>query len=106
MILLEGTYFEVTLLQSLDTPYRCERAWDGRTVGNVQGQRRAPEGIGICPRAFARDRVDDQLNIPLQHAIHHVWRSFIDFVDRLHGQTGPGDRRCRALRGQEAKAER
>ena len=42
MILLEGTYFEVTLLQRLDTPYRCKRAWDGRTVGNVQGQRRAP----------------------------------------------------------------
>ena len=95
MILLEGAHLQVTFLHRLDTAHRRKGAWNGCTVRNVQGQSRAPEGVGIGAGTFPRHRVDHELNIPLQHAIHHVWRPFIDFVNGLYDQTGPGNRRCR-----------
>src|SRR2546425_3720852 len=106
MVFLQALHAVLALEQRLDRADGGLRAIERGVVGNVLGDRRAPDDGRVLPGATVVRRVDDERNLASLHEVDHVRAvARADLVDRFHRHTVASQHACGARRGHQSEAE-
>src|SRR6266851_4338005 len=105
LILLQRTDAHLAGAQLRDGAHGGARRRDRRVVGHALHERRATNGKRILDGLGARGRVDDELDVARQQAIHAVWAALAYLLDELDLDALRAQVRVRAGRRDDLEAE-